>query len=485
MRNNLEALLYQQFGYNSFREGQKEAIESVMEDKDTLVILPTGSGKSICYQLYPFIMSGTTIIVSPLLSLMQDQVNKLRAYGIKEVCALNSLVTRKEKQYIYKHLASYKYIFLSPEMLSMPNVVDQLKKIRVNLLVVDEAHCVTQWGMDFRPDYLDIAKFREQVKTPPIMALTATATKRVQDEIKQLLHFKKQHQTIETTVDRPEIKLAFEKVSQADKDNRLLEIVKQIQKPGIIYFSSKQKANEITDMLIEEGQLNAESYHADKESQDKITIQNQFLENQLQVICATSAFGMGVNKKDIKFVIHYHIPGSPEMYLQEIGRCSRNKEPGLALTLYSPGDENIQRFLKNESIPEPNTIQYVYHYYNQVKNTEDVQFKLIKYFYKNGYSVEETIQYFNDRKESVNNQISYLLSLIGTQQCKRSYLLNYFDETKNKPLSFCCSQCQPNLITQFYTQENISNTQEKLQSFHKILKSLYNLDTTSCKSMLK
>lgn len=485
MKDNLETLLYQQFGYPSFKEGQKEAIESVLDNNDTLVILPTGSGKSICYQLFPFIKDGTTIIVSPLLSLMQDQVNKLRAYGIKEVCALNSLVTKRERQYIFKYLSSYKYIFLSPEMLSQNGVIKMLKQLNVNLLVVDEAHCVAQWGMDFRPDYLDIANFREQVNDPPIMALTATATNRVQHEIKQLLNFKNNHKTIETTVDRPEIKLAFEKVKEKEKDQRLLEISKKIQKPGIIYFSSKQKADEMAKILIEEGQLKAESYHADKDDQDKTTIQNQFLENELEIICATSAFGMGVNKKDVKFVIHYHIPGSPETYLQEIGRCSRNQEPGLALTLYSSGDENIQRFLKNESIPEASTIQYVYQKFNTVKNTEDIQFKLITYFYKNNFSVEETIQYFNERKQSVNEQINYMLTLMSTKHCKRSYLLNYFDESMSEQPSICCDQCNPEIFTHFYSREKVSDNRQKLEPVHKILKSLYNLDTTNFDSMLK
>lgn len=478
MEDKLNRVLNEQFNHSYFKFGQKEAIQSVLHGNDTLVVLPTGSGKSICYQLMPFVKEGTTIIISPLLSLMQDQANKLRSYGIKEVCALNSLLTKSERNYIFRHLNKYKFILLSPEMLSQQYVIDQLAKININLLVVDEAHCVTQWGMDFRPDYLDIATFRPLVQSPPIMALTATATRQVQKEIKQLLNFDKiKSKSIITSVDRPEIKLYFEQAE--NKDERVLDIINTIQKPGIIYFSSKKKADEIANLLIEELNINAESYHADKESQDKITIQNQFLDNQLQVICATSAFGMGINKQDIKFVMHYHMPASPEMYLQEIGRCSRNGEDGIAIMLYKDGDENIQRFLKQDSIPDVSTIQYVYQNFQSVHHQEDIQYKLIRYFYLNNYSLEETIQFFNDRKNAINHKIHFLRDLILTNKCKREVLLGYFDESKQNETHLCCDSCNENLLDLFNDESPVSNSFTGLKSVDNILKSLYNLDVTT------
>lgn len=477
MTDKIDQVLTEVFGHESFRYGQKEAIQSALLGQDTLVLLPTGSGKSICYQIFPYLKSGTTVIISPLLSLMQDQADKLREYGIKEVCMLNSLVSPKEKAFILKHLKAYKFILLSPEMLNQDYIINHLSQLDINLLVVDEAHCVSQWGMDFRPDYLNIKHFRDLVSKPPIMALTATAPTRVQEEIKTLLGFHPgQSQVIAQGVDRPEIKLYVEVTE--DKDQRLVDIVSQIEKPGIIYFSSKKKADAVADYLNEHLNLQAESYHADKDRSDKVAIQKQFLDNQIQVVCATSAFGMGVNKADIKFVIHYHMPASPEMYLQEIGRCSRNKEPGVAILLYSEGDENIQRFLKSESIPEPTTIQYVYKHYNQVKNTDDVAFRLIEYFYLNDFSLEETIQYFNRRQASTHSQINYMLDLIYTDNCKRERLLAYFDEKKQGPIENCCNICQENLLETFKQAENAQPDQRKLLTSQMILKRLYNQDVS-------
>lgn len=475
MTETLESILKAKFGYESFAYGQKEAIESALAGNDTLVILPTGSGKSICYQLYPFVKEGTTIIISPLLSLMQDQLNKLRAYGIKNVCSINSTVTPNERQYIFNHLASYDFILLSPEMLNQPHIINQLAQIKINLIAVDEAHCVTQWGMDFRPDYLHIASFRQQVNHPPIMALTATAPVDVQEEIKYLLQFNPDNsQTIASSVDRPEIKLVFEQTES--KDERVLEIVETIQKPGIIYFSSKKKADEMTQLIKERLHIPVESYHADKDAHDKTTIQNQFIDNQIQVICATSAFGMGVNKRDIKFVIHYHMPGSPEMYFQEIGRCSRNGEPGIAILLYQEDDERLQKFLRLDSIPEPQTIEYVFKHFNRVRETDDLQFKLISYFYQNHFSLDQTVQFFQNRKASIYNQIAYMKELIFHQGCKREFLLQYFDEKLTTKPKLCCSQCNDDLLSHFESKDKLPVASGQLNSLENILKTLYNQD---------
>lgn len=475
MADRLEKVLNEKFGHQSFHIGQKEAITSALKGNDTLVILPTGSGKSICYQIFPFLKQGTTIIISPLLSLMQDQVDKLREYGIKEVCAINSMLTSQERKYILKHLDTYRFILLSPEMLKNDYLLDRLTKQTINLLVVDEAHCVSQWGMDFRPDYLSIKDFRSQINQPPIMALTATAPIDVQIEIKELLGFSEnKSETIMASVDRPEIKLYLEETE--NKDQRLIELIEKIVKPGIIYFSSKKKAEALSDYINDYLGLRAESYHADKENSDKTSILSQFLDNQLDVVCATSAFGMGLNKADVKFVIHYHMPASPEMYLQEIGRCSRNGEPGLAILLYSEGDEGIQRFLKKESIPDPSTIHYVYQNYNSIKQTDDILFKLIEYFYLNKFSLEETIQFFNQRKQSTYRQINYLMELIFTNQCKREFLLDYFNEQKNCPVENCCQNCQDNLLSYFFDDKPIQNSRQRLDSYSAIVKRLYNVD---------
>lgn len=472
MSLNLNQILYKKFGHSHFREGQKESIESALAGQDTLVILPTGSGKSICYQLFPYIQPGTTLVISPLISLMQDQVDKIRLSGEKAVCSINSSLSQAERTYIFNHLNDYRFIFLSPEMLNQEAMIKKLKAIDINLLVVDEAHCVTQWGMDFRPDYLEIADFRKAINHPPIMALTATATKQVQAEIKSLLGFNpKTSETIAKPVDRPELKYVFERVE--DKNGRLLELVQTIQKPGIIYFSSKKQADQVAQLLTREG-IQVESYHSDKSSLDKIIIQNQFLSNQLQVICATSAFGMGVDKKDIRFVIHYHLPADPEMYLQEVGRCSRDGKDGLALTLYKDGDEQLQEFLKLESLPEPSTIQYVYRNNQDVRFKDDSQYKIINYFYKKGQSIESTVQFFNERRQFLKNQIAFMKDLTFTDQCKRRIILNYFDEEPLSQTDLCCNSCHENILNHFQLDESQQAPEIQVKSPKKILQSLYN-----------
>lgn len=472
MTMDLQAVLKEHFAFDFFRPGQKESIESALKGQDTLVILPTGSGKSVCYQLFPYLLRGTTLIISPLISLMQDQVDKIRLRGEKRVCALNSSLTKMERAYIRSNIKAYKFIYLSPEMLAQSYVLDLLQQIHINLLVVDEAHCVSQWGMDFRPDYLQIASFRKSLDKPTLMALTATARPAVQDQIMSLLDFDPdQSQVIKAKIDRPEIKYSFEEVE--DKDQRLFELVKNLKKPGLVYFSSKKQADRIAQALVQRG-FRAESYHADKSDYDKRVIQNQFLAQQIQVVCATSAFGMGIDKKDIRFVIHYHMPGDPEVYLQETGRCSRDGRAGLALCLYQRGDEKLQAKLKLKSIPQAQTIQFVFRKPQQVKDKDDNQYKLIKYFYDQGWSLEDTLAFFYQRKQFILKQVQFMRSLVDSDRCIRQSLLAYFGDQSPHHEEFCCSVCQPGIEKQFYGQEGQEEDSLEIKPVDKILRSLYN-----------
>ena len=318
MTNQLNQLLLDKFGYSSFRPGQKEAIQSVLSGRDTLVMLPTGTGKSLCYQLPAYSTDGLILIVSPLLSLMQDQVENLKLMGEKRVVALNSLTPYSERNRIFKRMNQYRYIYTSPEMLQNNEVMKHLKQIKISLFVIDEAHCISHWGTDFRPDYLSLANIRKQLNNPITMALTATATAQVRDEIIQFLDLdKRETAQIIQSVDRPEIKFIVEHC-KGDKLDKIIHYVKSIQGAGVIYFMSKKLADDVARILRNEYRINAESYHSDIDGDDKIKIQQQFLNNEIQVICATSAFGMGFDKKDIRYVIHYHLPDSPEMYLQEV-----------------------------------------------------------------------------------------------------------------------------------------------------------------------
>src|SRR5699024_11461411 len=315
MTTQIEKILYDKFGYASFRMGQKEAIESVLNKQDTLVMLPTGTGKSLCYQLPAYLSEGTTLIVSPLLSLMQDQVESLRLRGEKNVVALNSLTSYPERRRIFKQINQYKFIYTSPEMLQKNQVIAALRRTNIELFVVDEAHCISHWGTDFRPDYLALANVRKKLGFPTTMALTATATKQVREEIIQFLglDFEQTHQIIKS-VDREEIKFLVE-ICEGNKSEILTQYVTQLTGPGIIYFTSKKMADNWANKLIIELGIKASSYHSDLEADDKIKIQQQFLHNELQIICTTSAFGMGFDIVDLRFVFHYHILCSRYIYL--------------------------------------------------------------------------------------------------------------------------------------------------------------------------
>lgn len=478
MRREIEMILKEKFGHSTFRPGQQEAIESILSGQDTLVMLPTGTGKSLCYQLPAYMENGTTLIVSPLLSLMQDQVENLKLQGEKRVIALNSMTPYSERGRILKHMNQYRFIYTSPEMLQNKEVMKALKRVNIRLFVVDEAHCISHWGTDFRPDYLVLADVRRQLKNPPTMALTATATKRVRQEIIQFLglEVQKTNQIVQS-VDRPEIKYIVEHCI-GDKFEKILYYIQNLQAPGIIYFMSKSLADETAQLLREEHQIKAESYHSDIEADDKIKIQQQFLQDEFQIICATSAFGMGFDKKDIRLIIHYHLPASPEMYLQEVGRAGRDGKESLVVLLYQNGDEQIQRRFLEESLPTKEILQYVQK--NKLKNLlgEDPRVKLAHYFMKSHQNIDGALETINDRKEIKNKQLNYMLHYVYHKTCKREVLLNYFNETKEKPMEVCCSSCGFNdeelftMINQFFTfryedKEKILSWEAKFEKLYK------------------
>lgn len=484
MEHNPHTVLKKYFGLSQFRPGQQEAIESALSGCDTLVMLPTGSGKSLCYQIIPYLRKGLTIVISPLLSLMQDQVEALKRSGHRQVTALNSFMTLAEKKAVLHQLNTFRLLYLSPEMLQQPYVMQRLKSTKINLLVVDEAHCMSHWGMDFRPDYLHIGQFREQLNHPPVMALTATATLQVRDEIKKLLGFNPDtsHDII-ATVDRPEITLVTQSVGE-NKVKQLLELVDYIQKPGIIYFSSRKTADQMAKLIEEKLAIPTESYHAKRSTSDKVKIQHQFIQNRLQVICATSAFGMGINKQDIRFVIHYHMPASPEMYLQEIGRASRDGHPGVAILLHESGDADLQRYLKQQNLPEDDVIRCVYTQHMKTP-TNDPQTQLIHFFKDQGYTAEETIAHFNVRREQVMSHIDYMWQYVQTSQCKREWLLSYFD-SEYKSNDRCCDQCDATPLLQFKQTKDITVYEgHQIIESEKILKRLFNLSEKEYQCMLQ
>ncbi|MFS0781347.1 RecQ family ATP-dependent DNA helicase [Bacillus sp. 1P06AnD] len=466
------------FGYDSFRPGQEETVRSIIEGRHTIATLATGTGKSLCYQLPTYMSGKTTLIVSPLLSLMQDQVDQLKMKGEKRAIALTSFLKYREKADILKSIGDYRFIFLSPEMLSIPSVVKSLATLDIGLFTVDEAHCISQWGYDFRPDYLRLGEVREQLGNPLTLALTATATEEVRQDIRHYLNLAQAEEVV-SSIDRENIGLFVEQCSShKEKEERLFHLAQSLKKPGIIYFSSKKQAESMALFLEEKGIGGVGYYHAGMEQEQRILIQQQFLQNQLQVICATNAFGMGINKDNVRFVIHYHMPSSMEAYLQEIGRAGRDGKKSVAILLYCPGDESLPLFLIDSERPSDMQLDAFFAFMDG-KYGENIAF-LTSEQLKEGFShvqfteVQERIvmHYLTNRTmpfkaaidklksvmEAVSEKkkwkwTSYYHWLMDTTSCYREGIKEYFQEEKSNQKPFpCCTNCNAD-ISFYYSLE--------------------------------
>jgi ATP-dependent DNA helicase RecQ len=360
--NNIaQGALKKYFGFTDFLEGQAEVIESVLAGQNAVVVMPTGGGKSLCYQLPALMLEGVTLVVSPLIALMKDQVDALIAREIPTTFINSSLgyaETNKRLSEIRRRL--YKLVYVAPERFRSQAFMDAIAEVKVKLFAVDEAHCISHWGHDFRPDYLRLKDAVERLNHPQIIALTATATQKVRADISEQLALKDPRFLV-AGFDRPNLALRVVHVStEKEKLETLKRIVKRSTGAGIIYAATRKSVEQVTAKLKMAG-LSVEPYHGGMGENERTSAQDSFMTGRVQAIVATNAFGMGIDKRDIRFVVHYHLPGSIEAYYQEVGRAGRDGLPADCLLLFNYADTRLQQFFIEGNHPTPELIRRVYH----------------------------------------------------------------------------------------------------------------------------
>jgi len=353
-------ILKQYWGYSEFRPLQEEIIDAALQGKDTLALLPTGGGKSICFQVPAIMKTGLCLVVSPLIALMKDQVENLTKKGIKAI-AITSAMHKKEIDIALDNCVhgAIKFLYVSPERLETEIVKVRLQKMTINLIAIDESHCISQWGYDFRPSYLKLANLRELLPGIPVLALTATATPDVVKDIQEKLQFKKEH-VIQKSFERKNLNYVV--LREEDKLQRLVKIIKNVKGSGIVYTRNRKKTQDIATYL-KSHKISADFYHAGLDSKTRDGKQNNWIQNKSQVMVCTNAFGMGIDKPDVRFVVHIDVPDSVEAYFQEAGRAGRagrDEERAYAVLLYNNGDKlELQRNLE-ASFPSLEEIRQVY-----------------------------------------------------------------------------------------------------------------------------
>lgn len=399
------SVLKDYFGHDSFRDGQEQIVDALLDGRDALCIMPTGAGKSMCYQIPALLFDGVTIVVSPLISLMKDQVGSLVQSGVP-AAYINSSLSYPQFLRVLSNVehGKYKIIYVAPERLLTDGFLDTCKKIKISMVAVDEAHCVSQWGQDFRPSYLKIISFVESLANRPIIgAFTATATNDVKEDIKKILRLENPFE-ITTGFDRPN--LFFGVIKSSSKDEKLIDLIRERgDRSGIVYCATRKNVESVCELLCDNG-FSAARYHAGLDEYERRKNQEDFVFDRKNIMVATNAFGMEIDKSNVTYVIHYNMPKNIESYYQEAGRAGRDGGEADCILLYSPKDVRLNRFM--------------------IENSEG--------------NDELTIEENEQIRESDFERLKYMTFYSTTNDCLRGFILRYFGGEKK---AYCgkCSNC--------------------------------------------
>lgn len=459
------------FGYEQLHPGQEQAVQEVLAGRDTLVVMPTGAGKSAIYQLAAYLIAGPTVVVSPLLALQRDQVQAIAQQDIGDAAVVNSTIGEAQRQETFEDLKAgdLEFIFLAPEQFSNPETLAHLQAAQPSLFVVDEAHCISAWGHDFRPDYLQLDTVIEALGHPRVIALTATAAPPIREEIIERLGMENPALVVQG-FDRPNLWLAVERYNDdAEKLEVLCDRVLHTEKPGIVYAATRKRTEEIAQRLEDLG-IQASYYHAGMKAIAREQVEAAFMQDEVDVLVATTAFGMGMDKPNVRFVFHADISNSLDAYYQEIGRAGRDGDPAKALLLYNPEDLNLHRFFSGGGQLDPEQIEQVAELIQQQEEPvtpkelhEQIELSQAKLKtvlnrltdlgtvetlptgevvateseLEASEAAEAIIETQERWKQWERSRLEMMRGYAEVQDCRRQYLLNYFGEAFESPCGTC------------------------------------------------